>query len=217
MRHLKKSVVASIVFASITSAVQADVGVLDKYECHKHQETKKYHCHGPADLAKMGGVIVGADARTLVWSTAGGILPFIGVAVNAEYNYNWIAVSSSYYYMPMVTDITEEDVSVSSAITLQGWQAGVKVGPGVGRLGSKMFLAAGWNAPTITDSENSQYDRTLAGYYVGAGFGVNTNTLAIDVSANYYDPTKTNTYLIDRGAEADATVVDARVSVGWRF
>ena len=191
--------------------------MLDKYECHKHQETNKYHCHGPADLAKMGGLIVGADARTMVWSTAGGILPFIGIAANAEYNYNWIAVTGSYYYMPMVTDITEDDVSVSSAITMQGWQAGVKVGPGVGRLGSKMYLAAGWNSPMITDTENSQYDRTLDGYYVGAGFGVNTNTLAIDVTANYYDPTKTNTYLIDRDAEADATVIDARVSVGWRF
>lgn len=218
MRHLKTSVVASIVFASAAmSVVQADVGVLDKYECHNHQETNKYHCHGPADLAKLGGFILGADARTLVWSTSNGILPFIGVGVNAEYNHKWFAVNGSYYYMPMVTDITEDDVSVSSAIIMQGWQAGVKVGPGVGRKGSKVYLAAGWNNPSITDSENSQYDRTLEGYYVGTGFGANTDTVVFDVAVNYYDPSKINAYLVDRDAEADATVVDARVLVGWRF
>ena len=77
-----KTLAALTVAGAASSLAMADVGVLDKYECHKHSETKKYHCHGPADLAKLGGLIVGADTRLQTWMLdSGNPFLFVGAAV----------------------------------------------------------------------------------------------------------------------------------------
>lgn len=191
----------------------ADVGVLDKYECHDHQQTGEYHCHGPADLAKLGGFIVGADARVQGWSAGNGdLFLFAGIAANAEYNYKWMAVTGSYFYMPLVTDV--ESGTVNDAVVQQGWEAGVKLGPGVGRLGSKYYITAGWSSPQL-DNEGATSD--LSGYYAGVGFGANTNGLVFDVVATYRDATKAEEFLASEGTDTDVLSFDTRLSLGWRF
>jgi hypothetical protein len=219
MRAIVKYSAASFVLATAISVANADVGVLDKYECHNHQETNKYHCHGPADLAKLGGFILGADARVQGWSASnGGVYLFAGVAVNAEYAHKWFAVTGSYFLMPMVTSANSEGVDYDDSVLQKGWEAGIKVGPGLGRLGSKAYLAAGWSSPDLTDSGDETNNANLAGYYAGAGFGANTNTLVFDVMATYRSPTAVSDYLTDQLSEAITVVhFDTRVSAGWRF
>lgn len=214
-----KTLAALTVASAASSLALADVGVLDKYECHKHSETNKYHCHGPADLAKMGGVIIGADARVQTWMLdSGDPFLFAGAAVNVEYNYNWFAVTGSYFFMPLVTDVSDNNVAVDDSVYLQGWEAGVKVGPGVGRLGTKFYATAGWSNPDLTDTGDSSNDATLPGYYVGAGFGANTNTLVFDVVATYRDATEVEAFLVDQGNDdPSVTNFDVRVGAGWRF
>ena len=196
----------------------ADVGVLDKYECHKHQTTGKYHCHGPADLAKLGGFIASADVRVQGWSgDPNGMFLFAGLAANVEYNYKWFAVTGSYFMMPMITGLDAENITFQDTVSLQGWEAGVKVGPGVGRLGSKVYLAAGWSNPDISDAGDAANNANLAGYYAGAGFGANTQTLVFDVIATYRDATKVSEYLANKGKSSDVFSFDTRVALGWRF
>jgi len=201
----------------MAASAQADVGVLDKYECHNHLQTGDYHCHGPADMAKLGGVILSADARTQVWSTsADELYLFAGIAANAEYNHKWMAVNASYFLMPLVTNA--DDLSTSDTVSQQGWEAGVKVGPGVGRKGSKVYALAGWSSADITDSGDSSNDSELSGYYIGLGFGTNSNTLTLDVAATYRDAASIETYFKDVLVEpVDVTAFDVRMAVGWRF
>ena len=119
--------------------------------------------------------------------------------------------------MPLVTDVSEETVSIDDTVVQQGWEAGIKVGPGVGRLGSKFYATAGWSNPELTDSGDSSNNANLAGYYVGAGFGANTNTLVFDVVATYRDSTKVEEFLVSQGNTASVTNFDVRVGAGWRF
>ncbi len=218
MRHFRITLSTLLLATSAASYSVADVGVLDKYECHNHQETGKYHCHGPADLAKLGGVIIGADARIQGWSgDPNGMFLFAGVGANVEYNYKWFAVTGSYFVMPMVTNLDAENISFQDSVYLQGWEAGVKVGPGVGRLGSKVYLTAGWSSPDITDTGDAVNNANLAGYYTGVGFGANTQTLVFDVIATYRDSSAVSEYLANQGKESDVINFDTRVAVGWRF
>lgn len=206
-----RTLFVAVTASAATSIAFADVGVLDKYECHKHQQTKEYHCHGPADLAKLGGFIVGADTRIQGWSTGSGdLFLFAGIAANAEYNHKWMAVTGSYFFMPLVTGVDSDTVTVDNSTYQQGWEAGVKVGPGVGRLGSKFYLTAGWSSPALIEDDGST---DLAGYYAGAGFGANSNGLTFDVVGTYRDATKVADFL----GETDVLNFDARLSLGWRF
>lgn len=214
--RLRHPIAAAGLLMTLSGWVSADVGVLDRYECHDHQQTGKYHCHGAADLAKVGGFVVGGDARVQGWSVANGdVYLFAGIAVNAEYNYRWAAVTGSYFLMPMVTDV--ENATIDRSVLQQGWEVGAKVGPGVGRKGSKFYLTAGWSSAELTDSDNATNNSTLNGYYAGAGFGTNTSTLSIDAAATYRDPTGVKAFLVDQGINEDVLVFDTRVSVGWRF
>jgi hypothetical protein len=218
MRILSKLAVATLATVGASVTAFADVGVLDKYECHKNQETKKYHCHGPVELAKLGGVIVGADTRIQGWSGAdNGLFLFAGVAANIEVNYKWIAATGSYFMMPQVTNADPENINFDDSIYLQGWEAGLKFGPGVGRLGSKMYLTAGWSNPVVTDAGDASNNANIAGYYAGAGFGANTQTLVFDVIATYRDATAVAEFLTDQGQSPDVLSFDTRVAIGWRF
>ena len=218
MRQLSTTVSAIILATSAASYSAADVGVLDKYECHNHQQTGKYHCHGPADLAKLGGVIVGADLRVQGWAgDPQGMFLFAGVAANVEYNYKWIAVTGSYFMMPMITNVDSESITFRDSVYLKGWEAGIKAGPGVGRLGSKFYITAGWSSPDITDTGHAANNANLAGYYSGGGFGANTQTLVFDVIATYRDASAVSKYLANQGKESDVVSFDTRVALGWRF
>lgn len=209
-----------LLFVALTalgsSFAAADVGALDRYECHKHAETGKYHCHGNADLAKLGGLVLGADLRTEGWSTNEAFYMFIGIAGNVEYNYRWAAVTGSYFFMPMVTNA--ESLEYDDSIYQQGWAAGIKLGPGVGRLGPKYYVTTGWRSAQITDTGNSNNDGTFSGYYVGAGTGVNTRTMAFDLVATYYDAAELEDYLGEtQGNTLSVNSFDIRASLGWRF
>lgn len=209
---------ATATLALTGTLASADVGVLDRYQCHNHQQTGQYHCHGPADLAKLGGFVAGADTRVQAWSVASGdTYLFAGIAANAEYNYRWAAVTGSYFVMPMVTGVDSDDVTFDDSVMQQGWEIGAKVGPGVGRKGSKFYVTAGWSNAQLTDSGNPDNDTTLSGYYAGVGFGANTTTLAVDAVATYRDPSSVMTFLEGQGTSDDVLVFDTRVSVGWRF
>ncbi|EAR09848.1 hypothetical protein [Reinekea blandensis] len=209
---------ATAALALTSTVVSADVGVLDRYQCHNHQQTGQYHCHGPADLAKLGGFVAGVDGRVQAWSVDGGeTYLFAGIAANAEYNYRWVAVTGSYFIMPMVTGVDADDVTFDDSVMQQGWEIGAKVGPGVGRKGSKVYLTAGWSNSDLTDKGNSANDATLSGYYAGVGFGANTATLAVDAVATYRDPASVTDFLEGQGTTGDVLVFDTRVSVGWRF
>jgi len=218
MRTASKLSAAFFGLAGIATVAQADVGVLDKYECHKHKETKEYHCHGPDDLAKLGGFVLGADTRIQGWTTSSeDIFLFAGVAVNAEYNHKMLAVTASYFIMPLVNSVDGELVLIDT-IYQQGWEAGFKFGPGVGRLGSKAYIAGGWSSADITDTGNSAGNGTISGYYAGVGAGFNTQTIVFDVMASYRDPSSVVTYLEEQQGETyDVTNFDTRVSLGWRF
>lgn len=217
-RSIRLSVMTTTL--GLASAISfADVGELDKYDCHKHQETRKYHCHGSTDLAKMGGLILGADLRTQAWSTSGDDLYlFGGASVNAEFNHNWIAVSAGYHYMPLISGVTGNDVQFNDAVILQGFEAGVKAGPGVGRLGGKFFLTAGWSQSEISDSGDSSHDGELAGYYAGAGFGANSRKMHFEVTVTYRDPEIVKSYLQKvENFSGDVLSLDTRINMGWRF
>jgi len=219
MHHATRVSLAIVAAIGLASLVSADVGVLDKYECHDHSETGQYHCHGATDLAKLGGVIVGLDARAQGWSTGGDkLILFSGPAVNAEYNYRWLALTGSYFYLSMVTSVDDSNVDFDKSVAQQGWEAGLKVGPGVGRLGSKVYATAGWSSAELTDSGDASNNATLAGYYVGAGFGANTRTLVFDVIGTYRDPGTVSDFLADQlGSPTDVVNFDIRVALGWRF
>lgn len=211
-------VAAAMGFSSVAGVTQADVGALDKYECHNHHETGEYHCHGPNKLAKLGGVIVSADTRFQAWSTPDDLYLFLGLGANAEYNYKWFAVNGSYFFMPLVTSIDSEDVEFDDTVYQSGFELGVKAGPGVGRYGSKSYVMAGWSISDITDTGDSANDGSLSGYYVGAGFGFNSETFTLDISASYRDPSTIEDYLKDQGDFDDSVFAyDARVALGWRF
>lgn len=212
MRQFCK-ITATAVLLSLGGWASADVGVIDKYECHDHKQTGEYHCHGPADLAKLGGFVLGADTRVQGWSAASGdVFLFAGIAANVEYNYRWFAVTGSYFLMPMVSNVNSDSVSFDDSVVQQGWEIGAKAGPGVGRKGPKFYLTGGWSSATLTDSGNSANNGTLSGYFAGVGMGANTSTLTFDAIATYRDPAPVADYL-----DEDVLVFDTRLSVGWRF
>jgi hypothetical protein len=195
------------------SFTMADVGVLDKYDCHKHQETKKYHCHGDADNAKLGGFIVSAGARTQIWSIDdSSIYLLAGAGVTGEYTHMWYAVTASYYGKYLFTADLEADETVMQS----GWDAGVKVGPGVGRLGTKNYLMAGWSGSVLTNSaDDSSTD--LGGYYVGIGTGYNWTKMSLDINATYNDATKTNEYVEETQGVSVSNDLGVQISLGARF
>lgn len=218
MKKLAKLSTALIGLCGFTQLAYADVGALDKYECHNDKETGEYHCHGPADLAKLGGFIIGADTRIQGWSTDDDLFMFAGVALNGEYNYRWFAVTGSYFFMPMVTGLNSDSVDFDDTVIQQGWEAGIKAGPGVGRLGSKVYVTGGWSFANITDTGNSDNDTSLSGYYVGGGFGYNTQTLVLDVSATYRGSSDVKDYIEEQqGSTSSVLVYDVRLGLGWRF
>jgi len=218
MFHATRVSFAILAASGLVSLASADVGVLDKYECHDHSETGQYHCHGDADLAKLGGFAVGLDTRAQGWSIGGDeLILFAGAAVNTEYSYRWLALTGSYFYLPMVND-NDSSVNFDNSIVQRGWEAGLKVGPGVGRLGSKIYATAGWSSAKLTDSFDSSNDASLSGYYVGAGFGANTRALVFDVLGSYRDSAAVSDYLTDRlGDRTDVVNFDIRIALGWRF
>jgi len=210
---------ALMVAATLASQTSADVGVLDKYECHDHGETGQYHCHGPADLAKLGGLVLGLDTRAQGWSTGGEeLFVFAGAALNAEYTHRWLALTGSYFYLPLVSGVAGTSVDFDQSVAQQGWEAGLKLGPGVGRLDSKLYATAGWSNAELTDSGDSTNDVTLAGYYIGAGVGRNTKALSVDLIGTYRDPAAVIDYLTKQtGSRTDVVHFDIRLALGWRF
>lgn len=206
--------IASLVACSAAASFSlADVGVLDKYDCHKHQQTKQYHCHGDANNAKLGGLIVSAGARTQVWSVGdNSIYLLAGAGVSGEYTHMWYAVTASYYGKYLLT----EDLEANESVMQMGWDAGVKVGPGVGRIGTKHYVLAGWSGSTLTNSiDNTTAE--LGGYYVGVGTGYNWPAMSLDASVVYNDPTKANEYVESTQSESVAYDIGAQVSLGARF
>ena len=213
-----KFCLSTIALSSLSAVTLADVGALDKYECHDNHDNGEYHCHGPEKLAKLGGIIIGADSRFQAWSTNDDLYLFLGFGINAEYNHNWFAATGSYFFMPLVTSIDEENVDFDDTVYQSGFELGVKAGPGVGRYGSKSYLMAGWSVSEITDSGDSANNGELSGYYVGAGFGYNSDTLTFDLAATYRDPSTIKDYLEDLGNfDGDVSAYDVRASLGWRF
>lgn len=209
---------AAVTMTLASASAFADVGVLDRYECHDHQQTGQYHCHGPSDLAKLGGFVAGADVRVQGWSVANGdVYLFAGIAANLEYNYRWFAVTGSYFAMPMVTNVDADDVTFDDSVMQQGWEVGVKAGPGVGRKGSKLYVTGGWSSAELTDSGDASNNTTLSGYYAGLGFGANTTSLSFDALATYRDPSSVKSFLENQGTPDDVLVFDTRLTLGWRF
>ena len=217
-RFLQLSSVTAAVLAS-GSIVLADVGELDKYDCHDHRETGQYHCHGSADSAKMGGFVLAADVRTQAWSTSDNeLFLFGGISVNAEYNHNWFAATAGYHFMPLISGVSGNNVQFNDAVVLQGFEVGVKAGPGVGRLGSKAFVTAGWSQSEISDSGDASHNSDLPGYYVGAGFGTNTRSMSFELTVAYRDPTVVADYLAKvENFSGDVVSIDTRANIGWRF
>lgn len=218
MHTVAKISAAIIGLSGLTTLAQADVGVLDKYECHNHGETNKYHCHGSNQLADLGGLILGGGTRAQGWSTNDDLFVFAGISLNAEYNYRWLAVTTSYSYMPMITGDDATGTDFDDTISQHGWDAGIKAGPGVGRLGLKYYLAAGWSITDITDKGDSSNNGRISGYYAGAGFGWNTRALVLDIMATYRDPSSIEDYLDEKQSiSANVTSADVRATLGWRF
>lgn len=194
----------------------ADVGVLDKWDCHNHGQTGKYHCHGDPDNAKLGGFVLGAGLRSQAWGVGdNNIFLLAGAAVNGEYNYRSFAATASYFLQYLVTE-AEEGLATDEILTLQGFEVGAKAGPGVGRLGNKIYLAAGWTVSEVTNAASSN-NSEMAGYYVGVGTGFNTASLAFDFAIVYQDPTAANDFI---SAEQNKEVefdIGARFNIGARF
>ncbi|MEJ2043976.1 MAG: hypothetical protein P8X74_09070 [Reinekea sp.] len=217
---IQKTILFTTVVASAMMATAiADVGVLDKYECHNHHETNEYHCHGPADFAKLGGLIVSADVRGQIWSADSDSYMFAGFAVNSEYNYRWFAATGSFFYMPLVTGVNSESVEFDSKVVQRGWELGAKAGSGVGRKGNKYYLMAGWSNPSIKDSNNSSNDGSIGSYYAGLGYGFNTDTLVFDIAIAMRNGNVVKEYLSSKLNKYYDKVssFDTRVSLGWRF
>ncbi|MBU2864478.1 hypothetical protein QWZ13_01890 [Reinekea marina] len=209
----KKRIASLVVLSAATGFSMADVGVLDKYDCHKHQQTKQYHCHGDANNAKLGGLIVSAGARSQVWSVGNNSVYLLaGAGVTGEYTHMWYAVTASYYGKYLLT----ADLEANESVLQTGWDAGIKVGPGVGRIGTKHYVLAGWSGSTLT---NSIDDTTaeLGGYYVGVGTGYNWPAMSLDASVVYNDPTTANDYVESTQSESVAYDIGAQVSLGARF
>lgn len=206
-------IVSLIALTGAASFSLADVGVLDKYDCHKHQQTKQYHCHGDADNAKLGGFIVSAGAGTQIWSVgSNSIYLLAGAGVTGEYTHMWYAVTASYYGKYLLT----EDLEANESVLQTGWDAGVKVGPGVGRIGTKNYVLAGWSGSTLTnDSDNTTAE--LGGYYVGVGTGYNWTAMSLDINVVYNDPTKANAYVEETQSESVAYDLGVKASLGARF
>ena len=76
--------------------------------------------------------------------------------------------------------------------SLVGWDAGVKLGTGVGRLGWKFYGTAGWSSATF-DNDGDTED--ASSYYLGGGLGYNWNSVALDFVLNYYDATAATDYV----------------------
>jgi hypothetical protein len=213
MRFNLAIIVSLISLMGIASFSAADVGVLDKYDCHKHQQTNQYHCHGNADNAKLGGLIISAGGRSQVWSIGDNSVYLLGGAgVTAEYSHMWYAVTASYYAKYLMT----ADLETNESVLQKGWDAGIKLGSGVGRVGTKKYLMAGWSSSTLTNSsDNTTAD--LGGYYVGVGTGYNWPTMSLDVNVVYNDPTKANAYVESEQSETVSYDLGAQVSLGARF
>ena len=196
----------------------ADEGALDKYNCHKHHQSGRYHCHGSRDLAKRGGWVFTADGRLQGWFTDNRTTLFSGLGVNMEYSYRWLGISAGYFYLPLVNAISSDNISLNDQVVQQGWEIALKAGPNVGRKGMKFYLLGGWNEARIT-ADNSAYNADLGDYFVGAGTGINTTQVAIDVAATYRDPTAIKRYTRKRLGlpSEDLYSVDVRFALGWRF
>lgn len=194
----------------------ADVGVLDKWDCHNHAQTGKYHCHGDPDNAKLGGFVLGGGVRSQAWGVGDNSLFLLaGAAVNAEYNYRSFAVTGSYFLQYLVTE-ADEGLATDETLSVQGFEIGGKAGPGVGRLGNKFYVTAGWSVAEVNNAASSS-NSELSGYYIGVGTGVNTPSLAFDVAVVYQDPKAANDFI---SAEQNKEVqydIGARVNIGARF
>lgn len=211
------STLSALTFGLIAITANADVGVLDRYDCHNHQKTGEYHCHGTVEKAKRGGVILGADTRVQAWASSNGLFMFAGLAATAEYNRDDLAITASYFFMPLLAN-GAEGYDSNDSIYLSGWEAGIKAGPGVGRLGSKVYGLAGWSFADLTSTSDATPSGSINGYYIGAGFGVNSDTITLDLAATYRDNSDVVDYLTESlGENTGALVFDIRGSLGWRF
>jgi hypothetical protein len=207
-----------ILSTCLAASLRADVGTLDKYECHNHQKTGEYHCHGPSYLAKLGGFIIGADMRLQSWLAGNRASLFTGIGINAEYNYRWLGLTAAYYYLPLIDAVNNSNVSLDDSIVQRGWEIGLKAGPNVGRYGSKLYLLGGWSMAEIK-ADDAAYNGSLNSYFIGPGTGYNTKTIAVDVAATYRDPYVVRSYAEDKLNidSNDLNSFDIRLSAGWRF
>lgn len=188
----------------------ADPGAVDGYDCHNHHETNKYHCHGSERAAKESHFLVGVQAVSHSWLYDDGPPNiFGGAAFGIEYATNSLALYGNFGYQKHLTG--------DNWFTLNGWDAGIKIGKSISRIGGHPYLTAGWYSQNFYGGPESTLPSLFSGYAVGAGYILNLDSFAVDARVQYLDTSDQSIFWSIIGFPADMHGIAAQLGVSIRL
>lgn len=162
----------------LSTTVWATPGAVDKYDCHKASDTGEYHCHGSKEQARQFHVLTGVTSTNDFWVYDDGPYSlFSGVAAQLEIGWGSVATYAAYHYQWHATG--------SADFMIRGWDAGIKAGPGIARVGLHPYALAGYFSNTfdingrLTPYSGTQY---------GGGLVFNRADSSFDLRVLYRNP-----------------------------
>jgi hypothetical protein len=150
----------------------ASTGVVDRYDCHRDPQTREYHCHGSPENAKRSHVLIGAVSSSDLWLYSNGPYSlFTGAGIQLELAHDFAAVYGNYSFR---VHVTGQDFYENS-----GWEAGIKLGPHISRLGLHPYATAGYFSHAFILP--SQYSYDFQGLQYGVGLLWNNEKTGLDL------------------------------------
>jgi hypothetical protein len=162
----------TLVMSSAPFLALATPGAVDQYDCHRDIATSEYHCHGDSSTAKQNHFLIGVTSINDAWLYSNGPMNvFSGGALEFEAATGFVGLHGSWGYQTHVTG--------ANTYKLYGWDAGLKVGPNISRIGLHPYAEVGYFGTSFSRPNAVAYP--LSGLQYGAGLVLNKPTYAIDL------------------------------------
>lgn len=193
---------------TIPTLVIASPGIVDDYDCHEGGPDNQYHCHGSDDAAKVSHLLIGGTFSADSWHYGNGPMNlFAGVGVAVELANDFVAGYARWASQPHYTG--------DSGYRLSGWQAGVKLGSGIARIGLHPYGQLGYFSQQYQLVDSRVFD--LAGFQFGGGVIQNFKNAAVDFSISYRDPRPAQQIWVDLDAPGLTAHLSTQLTIALRL
>lgn len=183
-------------------------GPLDKDGCHRNESDARYHCHIKANVTAQAQSLVGFKSVSDVWLYSNGPMNvFSGVAIGADLANKYLGIHGSISTLSHQTG--------DHGYRLNGFDAGIKLGPNLNLIGLHPFVDVGYFRQIFVRVNDTTHH--IGGLQYGAGAIWNFDQVSVDLKILKKSTTDLEKLWLKLGAPGVTEHLQAQLGVYLRF